>query len=331
MIKNLRWFIVAFVVTSLLVLVAFLVPDTTLPLYFKGLYPIIRKAFSLLHFCTPVPLVWLLLCLLPVLFYFWIPRQEGGFKRLIIAVMKLIIVFYCAFWWLWGFNYACVDALSVSKEKQLERHQLLKLGKYAAHEANHYRNKIQIPFEYWRADDPIFDHITSIPFNGLLRRCGIAGIFIPFTNEPLIDGSFFGSQKLWVAHHETAHREGFAEEARADFEAWQQMLAFTSTDSINLAMHRYSAWFEVWLTVKNECYQSIADRDSLEKMLSPAVREDLNKIRTQSKNFPPFFPGVSQKLNDMYLKSLGIESGILSYDQFILGVWNVIDRDSSFR
>ncbi|NNE55195.1 MAG: DUF3810 family protein, partial [Flavobacteriales bacterium] len=51
--------------------------------------------------------------------------------------------------------------------------------------------------------------------------------------------------------------------------------------------------------------------------LDPVVAQHLDEINENIRLYPPLFPKFSQAVNDLYLKSNGIEDGIQSYDRYV--------------
>lgn len=148
--------------------------------------------------------------------------------------------------------------------------------------------------------------------NGILRRFGISGIYLPFTGQGNIDGSLLNLEYPFIAAHELAHANGITDEGEASLVAY-----LTCANSSNETL-KYSA--QIYL-LRNLLYQA-QHTDSLKhkmwlKKVPVKVKSDIVRIKENALRYPDLFPNLSDQINDAYLKANGIESGSKSYGDLV--------------
>jgi hypothetical protein len=149
-------------------------------------------------------------------------------------------------------------------------------------------------------------------FSPLLSRLGLAGIYVPFTGEPLVNADMPAPALPWSAAHELAHAKGFAREGEASF------LGFVACRLHPDADIRYSALLEGGIHVAAALRASRPEAARrLFQNRSPATARDLDALREWSAKYEGRVAEASRRVNDAYLRSQGQGQGIRSYGRFV--------------
>ncbi len=146
----------------------------------------------------------------------------------------------------------------------------------------------------------------------ILSRLGIAGIYLPFTAEPLVNGTLPEVELPFSASHEIAHAQGFAREDEANFVAYLACRRNRDSD------FRYSgaliAGFYVLAAL------DFANRPAareLERLRSEPVQRDVAAIAAWSARYEGPLREASERVNDAYLRSQGAREGVRSYGRMV--------------
>lgn len=146
----------------------------------------------------------------------------------------------------------------------------------------------------------------------LFSRLGIAGIYLPFTAEPLVNATLPEAELPFSAAHEVAHAQGFAREDEANFLGY---LACRLHPDLEF---RYSgaliAGFHVLAAVDSA--QPSAARE-IEAQRSQAVRRDVAAIAAWSARYEGPLREAGERVNDAYLRSQGAPEGVRSYGRMV--------------
>lgn len=143
-----------------------------------------------------------------------------------------------------------------------------------------------------------------------LSRLQLSGYYFPWTGESQINGEM--PLSLWprVAAHEKAHQRGFARENEATVIGLLGCLA--SPDPYA----RYSGALGIYAAFDRELARSDpASRAALWDELSELAKRDLRDEVAFWKRFDGPAAVVSEKVNDRYLKTQGVRSGVASYGE----------------
>ncbi len=155
-------------------------------------------------------------------------------------------------------------------------------------------------------------HINRLFPKGIFRKIGVSGMYLPWIGQGNVDASLSNLEYPFIAAHEMAHVYGVTNEGEASFVAFMTCWG-TKNDRI-----RYSA--EIYL-IRNILFQlKRRNPEQHQKWLAqipPKVKYDIQKIKDNVNSYPDLFPVLSDKVNDTYLKSQGIESGSKSYGELI--------------
>jgi uncharacterized protein YqgV (UPF0045/DUF77 family) len=163
----------------------------------------------------------------------------------------------------------------------------------------------------YRASD-VEQYVREIPFFAL-RKLSISGIYNPFTGESNVEGSLPTFMKSFVSAHELAHAAGITGEGDANFVAW---LCLANSGDPYL---EYTAAYFIWRQVAKPLNEKLSTNE-LEK-LAASIPDELNRDRRAIylalNQEQPWYPELSSKFNDTYLKIQGVESGVDDYDKFL--------------
>lgn len=309
--------------------------------FFQGWFPAVKALQSLLAPVWAIPGYYLM----AIGLIFWLiwrfprPWRSGGawrgfFRRLVNLLGGLVAVFLV----LWGFNYAGPDLRQrMNLPKRTEEHGPAELYLTVMERAANLRAEIPgaidsasvVDFQA-PSDSIIASSVSEVlrPYgypmvkrvriqritpSGTLRRLGIAGIYNPFTGEANIDALYGSVLGTFTTAHEVAHAFGVTGEAEANFVAY---LALIRLDD---PMARYAAQYALWrYTAKtvNELY-SEEGRIKLAASIPIGLLVDRRTIIERSMGYAPYFPELSDAVNDKYLKIQGVKAGVEDYDRFV--------------
>ena len=341
-VKNKTLTAIAF--TACAFLLFYFYPTIAQSVYRNGFYQLLRIVFDFGFTWIPIPLIHLLLLAIAVWMARYFYRNRIGFKQHIVHGIRTMGMLVVLFFVLWGFNYQCPSTHPIDSSYTLSNQQLYDLGYQTAQWMNLHRpltHNLEEPSTY-PPDDirqlvesycqsrqiPTYGRVQckEIHLRGWMRKWGIAGIYFPFTAEAYCDATFPEIVKPFIKAHEMAHGYGITHEGEADFFAYQSLLMPSSSDEL-----KYVAKLELLRSIRSELYtHSSSLLDSLNKHLSGAVLQDLKSIRENALRYPEFIPGMQSALNDKYLKSLGIQEGVASYNYFIYLVWKQESSNTSY-
>jgi hypothetical protein len=323
------WGILAGVFSLLLFLLLLAFPGLAELTYGKMIYPVIRFCIHYTFGLLPFTGLYLLILLLFFLLFMWI-KQQGRKKRLI-AFANFAGISMALFYVLWGFNYArptIQQRLNLSTET-ISDEEVLQMTIKSANDLNVTRAQIQIEIEGNTINSQELEqlkgevsalaqalgyitlnkvkHCELVP-DGILRRLGLVGIYIPFTGEGLVEKSHNIFEKPSIIAHESAHGFGITDEGEANLLAYVACIQ-SENDLIN-----YNGHIAMWQNLRYEILsRNLMSRDSLLSLLSVQVQEDFNAIREDQQRYSEWIPGLSEHVNDFYLKSHGVEDGVEAY------------------
>jgi Protein of unknown function (DUF3810) len=152
----------------------------------------------------------------------------------------------------------------------------------------------------------------SLLFSSVLSYLGLAGMFVPYTAEPTVNGLLPDAELPFTACHEIAHQMGYAREDEASFVGYLVCARHPDPDyrySANLAALRYA------LSALGDV--SEADRREIVGQLRPEVLRDLAALRTFWERYESKVSDVGERVNDLYLKAQGQTTGTASYGAMV--------------
>lgn len=309
--------------------------------YSRGVFLGVRHFFDVLAW-FPIPLMcvfWgLVLWAALRKIYSW--RKQGfSISQFALGTASFVGALLFFFFVLWGYNYGRIPI-----EKQLDL-ALRPLSKTDLREAfqKETARLIQLRAKLPAADRALSrsdfpDDLEQIlrtglenwlaahhfPTNGRVRgrllyprgvflRFSTAGLYFPYTGEGHIDPGLHPLQWPYTLSHELSHGYGFADEGTCNF------LALVACDDSPDPAIRYSAHLNYWRTLAGqyrrydpETFQQTRDK------LPPTIQADLEAINRAVLRYPDFIPNLQPRLYNAYLKSQGIEEGVLNYDRVVM-------------
>jgi hypothetical protein len=145
-----------------------------------------------------------------------------------------------------------------------------------------------------------------------LSWLGLSGIYVPFTGEPNVNVDPPASELPFSAAHEVAHQRGFAREDEANYIAYLACRLHPDPD------FRYSGLLSASIYTQNALLP--VDRaafEATEARRSPAVRRDLEALRSWIAEHQGTAMRVSERVNGAYLKAHGQAEGVRSYGRMV--------------
>lgn len=324
--KGLLFGVGAFVINSFLTYFPFFSEK----IYRNTIYQTIRWFWDLI--IGEIPFLGFFLLLSIIFLYF--KKNQSISKGLKMLNFFGYLVFF--FYILWGFNYSAVNVnekigLNTQKIKVIElvEHLDETIAKAAVYRSFLESSIIvdnQLPDDLEATIRPLVEstlidfgypvigkvRCREISSSGWMRSMGISGIYFPFTLESYIDGSQTAISKTFTMAHEMAHGYGITNEGEANFIAY-----VTLTHSEDYLL-QYIGYYELMtyelVRLRNYDYDLY---QSFEESLPHWIKEDLKNQRENSQKHKSKFPWLSNRMNDLYLKSQGVEQGIASYNSVI--------------
>ena len=310
-------------------------------IYFQGVFPFIRKIQYPIGSALPFSGYYLLI-LIAIAWLIWrLPKSMittkwlNFAKRLLNFCGGLIALFLL----LWGYNYigpSLAERMSLAETD--DQYDVAKLYLYVMNEAAEKRATIDLPTDSTSVEDLEYE-INTRKLNeavkgvlselgyptssdvalrevmplGALRRVGIRGIYNPFTGEANVESDAGAITGPFTAAHEMAHAYGITGEGEANLVAYIALIE--SGDPI----WEYSAAYSLWRYTAGEVNRKLEEEDRI--VLAEAIPIELQidrlAIWRRRSNAPPYFPELSEAVNDRYLKIQGVESGTADYDAFV--------------
>lgn len=241
---------------------------------------------------------------------------------------------------LWGYNYAR-PPLSTKlglEERAYEPRAVLEAGRRAArYTASLYRelrpthSPSRLPTSFEELDADVDEGFRALALPGdtirtttsvakpllsseLFSHLGISGLFIPFTGEPSINHLQPDVALPIVVAHEKAHQRGIGDEGEANFAAF----LVCSRRGAPLYL-RYAAYLFATRYLLSEASYHLPEEELLEawNLLGAGPTEDLIAIRNFWRRYQGPASEVAARVNDRYLRSVGVEEGVRSYSTVV--------------
>lgn len=321
-------------------------PSATEQWYSRTVFPRIRQLWDYSLGQIPFPLYYLFWVFIVGLLIRWFlsVRQQVGWKQRLFRALTGLVVFLCwllvSFLWLWGFNYGRnaverqlnFEVYSLSKEELRESVEqglsvLSELRTQVKGTDTTALTKDFTAVEWESMIRPLLagvlkDHGYPTPGlprgrqlypEGLLLRFSTAGVYWPWVAEGNVDAGNHPLLKGPILAHELAHAYGFGEEGTCSFWSW---LAGQQTEDpyLKYAFHLHY-WRELarkYLSIDREAYSALYRNE-----MAPGIRQDIISIIENQRSFPDFLPAIRDVAYDTYLKSQGVQDGLLSYGRVV--------------
>jgi len=326
--------ILAGIIASVLAVMFSLLPQLGNTIYANGLYQVIRVIIDNSLALLPFPTIGIFLIALPFFLYFYFKKHYTTCRSLVVLPLNLIGGIIALFLVMWGYNYTHPNYFSQLYSREMTVTDLYEFGQNVVQSTNNSRldsNGLSFSFDdnELRTSVESFCEEQNIPtigrvqckeiyLNGLMRKLGIAGIYMPFTGESYCDGTFPDVVKVFIKAHEMSHGYSVTDEGEADYFAYKSLLAHS--ENYNFI---YAANLELLRSIRSQLYR-INDslRKELDTKISIEVMNDIKAIRANALMHQEFIPGLQSEFNDKYLKMLGVTEGVKSYDRFVEIAWH---------
>ncbi len=322
-------------------------PELTEQIYSRGIFLFVRWTIDYLLAWLPIPLIYLFIFLL----FIWLivsVRQLFRLKRplsqKLISSGASILAFSGGglffFFFLWGYNYARIpveEQLSLNvqpvaaKELRAElkwvSEKLVDLREELSMHYGENPDELALPKNterQLRASLEQWLDLRGFPTTGRVRgrwlyprgvflRFSSAGLYFPFTGEGHIDAGLHLLDQPYTLAHELAHGYGFGDEGTCSF------LSFIACTESENTFFAYSAYLNYWITLaRNYRLYQPDDYKEIRDMLSDENKADIEAIFDTLRKYPDIMPGFRTYAYDAYLKSQGIEEGVLNYNRVIM-------------
>lgn len=313
-------------------------------LYSRGLFLGIRWTIDNLLAWFPFPLIYLFLTgLLISVFYYvlkWIRTKMTWRKRLasgvggVLAFLGGVVFFFLI---LWGFNYGRVPVENqlglepkplsleeLKEELKLETEYIVELRSQipritdSALTAEYLPENLErqlrrnLENRLQRYHFPTVGNVRGryLYPKGIFLRFSSAGLYFPWTGEGHVDPGLHALQIPYVMAHELAHGYGFGDEGTCTF--WGYLACIYSDNPIIAYSGHLGYWRELAADFRRyEPEQYPKFRESLPL----GIQKDLDAINETLLSYPDVLPHVRYVAYDAYLKTQGIEEGMLNYDR----------------
>jgi hypothetical protein len=148
---------------------------------------------------------------------------------------------------------------------------------------------------------------------GALMSFGVSGFYNPLTGEANISSGLTPLEIPFSMAHEMAHGYGFTEEGTANFFGYLACIHAKSP------FIQYSGYLNYLSYLVNELAKvSGKEYVKLREKIPPGIISDWAQIYKNWARYRGWLMEVGQKVNDAYLKTQGIKTGIKSYNRLIL-------------
>jgi len=338
---------------GVIALIVFLIlrnfPELSDLLYRRFIFQTFRFFWDHTIGLLPFPLVYLFIIWLVWKIFSTLKKKETKKEFLLLSFVFLSRAF-SLFMWMWGFNYACTNFKQNDFTAAISEMELYHFGEHIAEtislyddvalkpslNQNGYSSDITEAVENYLQTNGWLTYgevkCVEIGGDGLLRRLGASGIYLPYTGQGHCDATYPDHVKLMIKAHETAHGYGITNEGEADYVAFMSLWKYDNrneVDSMIIREFKYSAMLSLLRTIRTELNRmNDSLRIELDKKTSWNIRKEMMAIRINSLAYPSLFPELSTGLNDAYLKTMGVREGVKSYDEFLARVYQDF-RDSS--
>lgn len=315
--------------------------------YSRGFFLGIRWTIDYLFAWLPVPLIYLFFSVLFLIAFrkarrlirSEVPLREKIFQFSLSSLSFLGGTVF-AFFLLWGYNY---NRLSIEEQLGLEPAPL-SLEELRAELDTETENLLRLRSRIPGAGEAAIDagalpedlekHLRrqvegwlktyGFPTTGRVRARRLypkgiflhfssSGLYFPLTGEGHVDAGVHPLQLPFTMTHEMSHGFGFGDEGACNF------IAYLSCTQSPDPMIAYAGHLNYWRTLASnylryrpETYRQFRDN------LPAGIQADLDSINENLLRYPDIMPRLRYYAYDAYLKSQGIEEGILNYNRVIM-------------
>lgn len=317
-------------VSILLFGVFLLLPAIPEVLYRKGIFQVIRVLFDFTTGLLPFPAAAVWLPALVALALWFVFRKHRRFRLIPMRLLNAVGYTLAFFMLAWGFNYTCRGITAGRTAAKLKEDQLFALGTAAHERCVEMKAAAKMALLHTVVDEgavreAVEQLLTSrgIPTagrvrcrilndDGTLRKLGIAGFFFPFHQEGYTSSTYLPGTVTFIVAHELSHGYGITHEGEAD------LVAYLALSQSGHPAMQYAGELELLRNVRGRLKRESPEKYAeLKANTAPAVEDDLRAIYLNGLGYQEYVPGVQEKFNDLYLKSMGVSAGVGSYDHML--------------
>ena len=154
--------------------------------------------------------------------------------------------------------------------------------------------------------------VKSVKSWKIMSMVGVAGIYIPFTGEALVNPDTPAPGIVFNMAHEVAHRLGVAPEDEANFSAYMACKAHSDRRV------KYAGYFMAFRYLFNALYAQDPEKGTeLWNAMTPELHRDMEQLNANIAQYDSPVRDFGDKVNDTYLKANGQSSGVKSYGQMV--------------
>lgn len=157
--------------------------------------------------------------------------------------------------------------------------------------------------------------------SGWMSRCGISGVYFPFTGEANYNALIPDCELPFTMAHEMAHQRGLAFEDEANF------MAFLICTRSKNPYCQYSGYLLGALYVLSSLTNPSQD---LMTCFEPGPKSDLTAMFAFWAHYQGSLSDLSKIINDTYLKMNGVTAGVENYGQVTLLIFAYYTTSSPY-
>lgn len=321
-------------------------------LYSRGIFLVIRWMIDYLLGWFPLPLLYLFLIILFLLLlrqiWVWARTHMTWQKRFIsgigggLSFLGGAVFFFLI---LWGFNYGRVPVeeqlglepkpLSMEdlkEELKLETEYIVNLRSQIPHVTDsaitadflpvnlERQLRLNLEIRLRRYHFPTVGRVRAFYLypKGIFLRFSSAGLYFPWTGEGQVDAGLHPLQIPYVMAHELSHGYGFGDEGTCTF--WGYLACINSDNPIIAYAGHLGYWRELAADFRHYAPEQYP---AFRQSLPIGIQKDLDAINEALLKYPDFMPRMRYIAYDAYLKTQGIQEGMLNYDRvtMLVSAW----------
>jgi hypothetical protein len=317
-------------------------PELAENLYYNRIYKHFRHSWDLLFSGISIPLFYIWLFSLLILFsyflrYFFLKKERALSLQLSFILIALHFIW---FYWTWGFNYArenlstrwnlnavirdsvflnefynqtkLIDSIRSINKNYIDNFNLDNAGlEYHIRESI---NQFEVNHGFLSS---VHARCRNLSTKGVLLIWSTSGVYLPFTGQGQLDGGLHKLSKPFTMAHEMSHVMGWTHEGDCNF------IAYLACSQHNDPFIKYSGELNYWRYLYAQASRSFPEIfKEVKKNLSEDILKDLREINDANNHYPEIFPQLRSWFYDWYLKSNGIANGDKSYSEIIRMVIN---------
>lgn len=328
--------------------IASLNPSLVEGFYSDKLYRLIIATLTSISKFIPFSISEIIVIILSILAIFYIlkaiaekykNKKKFLFKNFILRILSITAVIYFLFNILWGFNYyrypySIISGLgsNIKDYKDLEglclelikntnkyrkniledSNGVMKLGKGKEYVLTH----ASIGFEIISSSYPFltgnYGRAKGIKLSLPMSYTGITGFYFPYTGEANVNLMTPDSLFPATVCHELSHQRGFAREDESNYIAYISCINHTDDD------FKYSGYLLALINVLGPLRMHDSDAyKELITLIDSGVKRDINYLNTFWDKYEGPITKISDRINDIYLKSNNQPLGVESYGRMV--------------